>query len=231
MRVLALDSTTRAGSVAVVDDDRVVIEQSGDQSSSHAERLPRDILQLDIPLASVDLFAVASGPGSFTGLRVGIATIQGLAFTLNKRVAPISALDALAQIGSRALARGSTVGVWMDAHRHEVFTALYRISGGVLFSASRLDDVEGPAVGDAERTLNRWIDAGCTPEVIIGDGAELYAARVGDRSRVLPAPPLAAAIAAMGVYRAREGRTVDPAGVQPLYIRRPDAEVARDRRR
>jgi tRNA threonylcarbamoyladenosine biosynthesis protein TsaB len=230
MRVLALDSTTGAGSVAVVDDDRVLIEKSGDQSTSYAERLPRDILQLEIPLASVDLFAVACGPGSFTGLRVGIATIQGLAFTLNRRVAPISALDALAQIGGGTLARGSTVGVWMDAHRHEVFTALYRIGEGVRFSASRLEEVEVPAVGNAERTLNRWIDAGRTPDLIIGDGAELYAALVGDRSRVAPAPPLAAAIAAIGVYRAREGRTVDPAGVQPLYIRRPDAEVAREQR-
>jgi tRNA threonylcarbamoyladenosine biosynthesis protein TsaB len=227
MRVLALDSTTRAGSVAVVDDDRLLVEKAGDPGGTHAERLPRDILELGIPLDSVDLFAVACGPGSFTGLRVGIATIQGLAFTLKKRVAPVSALEALAQIGSRTLAKGSTIGVWMDAHRHEVFSALYQITDGALFSAARLAEVEAADVGDPGQTLTRWIGAGGAPDAIIGDGAELYSPLVAARSRVIPAPPLAAAIAAIGVYRAREGRTVDPAGVQPLYIRRPDAEVAR----
>jgi tRNA threonylcarbamoyladenosine biosynthesis protein TsaB len=228
MRVLALDSTTRAGSVAVVDDDRVLIERAGDPGITHAERLPRDILELGIPLESVDLFAVACGPGSFTGLRVGIATIQGLAFTLRKRVAPVSALEALAQIGSRTLPSGSTIGVWMDAHRHEVFSALYRIAEGAMFSSSRLAEVEAPEVGDAARTLARWVAAGRAPDAIIGDGAEVFPAP-GERLRILPAPPLAAAIAAIGAFRAHEGRTVDPAGVQPLYIRRPDAEVARER--
>ena len=77
MRVIALDSTTRAGSVALVEDDCVIDERAGDASRSHAEWLPGEIVDLaaahGVALAEVDLFAVASGPGSFTGLRIGIA--------------------------------------------------------------------------------------------------------------------------------------------------------------
>ena len=83
MLVLALDTTTRAGSVAVVDDDALLSEIVGDPSRTHGERLPRDLMRAleaaSVPLESIDLLAVAAGPGSFTGLRVGIAAMQGLA--------------------------------------------------------------------------------------------------------------------------------------------------------
>ena len=79
MRVLALDTTTPAGSVALVDEDRVVDERGGDPSRTHAQRLPGDLLRVlerrGLAMSDIDLFAVASGPGSFTGLRIGIATI------------------------------------------------------------------------------------------------------------------------------------------------------------
>ena len=92
MRVIALDSTTRAGSVALVEDDCVIDERAGDASRPHAERLPGEIVDLaaahGVALADVDLFAVASGPGSFTGLRIGIATMQGLAFVHGRRLIP-----------------------------------------------------------------------------------------------------------------------------------------------
>src|SRR6266508_3210490 len=131
MRVLALDTTTRAGSVALVADDEMVVERSGDARRTHAERLPGDILALlsDMGLtpSDVDLFAIASGPGSFTGLRIGIATIQGLAFVTRRRVVGVPALDALAQLASRDAGPGGIVAAWMDAHRREVFAALYRV--------------------------------------------------------------------------------------------------------
>src|SRR3954453_19635538 len=101
MRVLALDTTTRAGSAALVDDDRVVDERSGDGTRTHALRLPGELLALAEanrwPLPTIDLYAVASGPGSFTGLRIGIATIQGLAFVHGRRIVGIPALQALPQ--------------------------------------------------------------------------------------------------------------------------------------
>src|SRR5215831_7968433 len=104
MRVLALDTTGRAGSVAIVEDGRIVREHEGDASRTHGERLPGELEALGISFASVDVFAVASGPGSFTGLRVGIATMQGLALVTRRPVAGVSALEAHAQLASRMLA-------------------------------------------------------------------------------------------------------------------------------
>ena len=238
MRVLALDTTTRAGSVAIVEDDHVVDERAGDPARSHAERLPADILdQLtahDRTLADVDLLAVASGPGSFTGLRIGIATIQGLAFVRGTPIVAVSALEALGQLASREARPGAYVAAWMDAHRREVFSALFRVTSSVLFEPDRLTEVDAPAVGDPGTTIARW-----RPEVgdelieVMGDGAVLFAeviAREAPEWRVAPAPMLAGAIGRIAAARARRGETIDAAGLRPLYIRRPDAEVARDRR-
>src|SRR5215470_5426477 len=127
MRVLALDSTTRGGSVALVEDERVIDERAGDGSRTHGERLPSELAQLGAAWPTVDVFAVASGPGSFTGLRIGIATMQGLALVTGARIIGISALDAIAQLASRELPAGNLVAAWIDAQRSEVFSALYRV--------------------------------------------------------------------------------------------------------
>jgi ribosomal-protein-alanine N-acetyltransferase len=236
MRVLALDTTTRAGSAALVAGDRVVDERSGDGARTHALRLPGEIIALaeanQWPLSGIDLYAVASGPGSFTGLRIGIATIQGLAFVHGRRVVGVPALDALAYAGSRDLSGGALVAAWMDAHRREVFAALYQVTGAPPFSRARLTEVDGPTVGSPASTLARWraLAAGL-PRVFVGDGAILYAAdiaREATEARALPPPLLAGVIGQLAVARASE--SLDPAAVRPLYVRRPDAEIARDER-
>ncbi|MGE5244656.1 MAG: tRNA (adenosine(37)-N6)-threonylcarbamoyltransferase complex dimerization subunit type 1 TsaB [Betaproteobacteria bacterium] len=239
MRVLALDTTTAAGSAALVEDDRIVAERRGDESRTHGERLPGEILGLvescGLGIDDVDAFAVAAGPGSFTGLRIGIATIQGLAFVGRRPVAAVSALEALAHAGSEAMPAGTIVAAWMDAHRHEVFTAAYRVSDRPLFDPERLAIVEEPRVGAAEATLERWADERMVmPSMFVGDGAVRYAAivhRHAASAHVLVAPPLAGAIGRLGAIRLRSGRPAGPSAVRPLYVRRPDAELARDARR
>jgi tRNA threonylcarbamoyladenosine biosynthesis protein TsaB len=237
MLVLALDTTTRGGSVALVDDDRVVGERPGDESRTHAERLPREITDLlsasGLRTGDIDVFAVASGPGSFTGLRIGIATIQGLAFVHGRPVVAVSALDALGHIGSVHARRAKAlpvVAVWMDAHRGEVFSALYAINEAEPFTAERVTELEGASVGDPARTVQRWTERLTGRDVtFIGDGAALYADIVRDAaSRVLPQPLLAAAIGQIARARARTGGSTSAAGIQPLYVRRPDAEIARE---
>ena len=232
MHVLALDTTTRAGSIALVTDDRVVAERSGDPARTHAERLPVDILSLlhdaGVALAAVDVFAIASGPGSFTGLRIGIATLQGLALVNGRRIVPVSALEAIAQIGGRLLPAGAVVAVWIDAHRREVFSALYRVAEGPAFGPDRLNEMDAPAVGSPASTLSRWLASAKAPSVFTGDGAVLYADLLAGRGTLIPPSALAGAIGRMAVHRARAGETLDPADVQPLYIRRPDAELARE---
>jgi tRNA threonylcarbamoyladenosine biosynthesis protein TsaB len=237
MRILSLDTTTRAGSVALVEDDRIIAQRRGDPSLTHAERLPRDILSLleahGTGPAGVDLFAVASGPGSFTGLRVGIATIQGFAFVQRRRVAAVSALEALAQLAGCDLAAGAAVGVWMDAQRRDVFSALYRLTSNRPFGPGRLVEIEGPAVGDPAATLGRWGRSVDSEIVFVGDGAEQYRNVLRSRqpdARIIDATPLAGAIGLMAVACSEAGGTVDPAEVRPLYVRRPDAVVDRERR-
>jgi tRNA threonylcarbamoyladenosine biosynthesis protein TsaB len=234
MLVLALDTTTRAGSVALLDDERVVDERAGDGTRTHAERLPAEITSLldayHLTLADIDLYAVASGPGSFTGLRIGIATIQGLALVHGRRIAAISALDALGHLAAAAAAPGALVGAWMDAHRREVFAALYRVTAAAPFSAAQLEELEGPTVGDPSATLARWrLRFPESPAVFGGDGAALYAdtiARAAPAARLAPPVRLAAAVGRLAL--ARQSGSIEPGAMRPLYVRRPDAEIARD---
>src|SRR3954468_21899399 len=146
MRVLALDTTTRAGSAALVDDDRVGDERSAAGPRPHALRLPRELLALaeanGWPLPTIDLYAVASGPGSFTGLRIGIATVQGLALVHGRRVAAIPVLDALAHAATGGLPEGALIGAVMDAHRGDVFAALYRVVTPASFHLAELSEIE-----------------------------------------------------------------------------------------
>lgn len=233
MRVLALDTTTRMLSAAVVEDDRVLAECVDSSARSHAERLPGDLLSaLDacgVPLSTIDVFAVAAGPGSFTGLRIGIATIQGLAFVNRRRVVAVSALDALAHAAAGEARAGEVIGVWIDAHRREVFSTLYRAADAPPFDRHRIVEIDAPAVGTPAAIQDRWETRGTVPGVMIGNGAELYESMVIGRARIIPGPPLARVIGRVAAVRATAGETIGPAAIQPLYVRRPDAEIARDR--
>jgi tRNA threonylcarbamoyladenosine biosynthesis protein TsaB len=224
--VLALDTTTRAGSAAVVRDGVIVLEQMGDPAITHGQRLPRDLMRLlddaRVELADVDVFAVAAGPGSFTGLRVGIATVQGLAVAAGLRVVPVPTLEALARAGRNGVTR---VAPWMDAQRGQVFAAMYAADGvSMEFEASS----ETP-----ERTLDRWSRSlAVEPLRFVGDGALRYreiVERMAPASVIVdPVPPLAGFIGIIASQAAH--RAVLPHAVAPIYVRRSDAELARARR-
>jgi tRNA threonylcarbamoyladenosine biosynthesis protein TsaB len=222
--VLALDTTTRAGSISVVRDDQVLSEIIGDPSRTHGERLPGDLMRAvdaaSVSLHDVDLLAVAAGPGSFTGLRVGIAAMQGLAMALDRRIVPVSLLDALAHVGADGQ---QTIATWVDAQRGEVFSALYDATGTYV--------VIPPASLPPASTLDAWGDLE-RPVSFVGDGAVRYAdvirARLGAETPVIAPPPVAATIGRLAARSAE--RAVLPHAVVPIYIRKPDAELARDRR-
>jgi tRNA threonylcarbamoyladenosine biosynthesis protein TsaB len=237
MLILALDTTTRAGSLALVRDGALLETFVGDEGRTHATRLPGDILDTlarhGRALADIDLFGVAAGPGSFTGLRIGIATVQGLAFALGRQVVGVSALDALAEAAGTAGAEAGATGVlgaWMDAQRGEVYACLYRLASG------RWTAVTPPLVQRPEVVLAAWEPVlGGSPAAFVGDGALTYREGIeralGASACVIrPVPPLAPAIARIAAAEAEAGRAVHPHAVRPVYIRRPDAELARDRR-
>jgi tRNA threonylcarbamoyladenosine biosynthesis protein TsaB len=233
--VLSLDTTTPAGSAALVEDGTVRAELTGDPSLTHGQRLPTDLMRVleqgGASLPDVDLLAVAAGPGSFTGLRVGIATIQGLAAATNLRIVPVCALDALAragadQQGGRHPSREGAahlVAAWMDAQRGQVFAALYAADGASLLI--------GPSSMPPEETLDEWTRHSFEGTVrFIGDGAvryrEIIQRRMGTAAVVVPeVPPLAGVIGRMAAERA--DAAIGPHAVVPIYVRRPDAEIAR----
>jgi tRNA threonylcarbamoyladenosine biosynthesis protein TsaB len=238
MHVLALDTTTCDGSVALVSEDGVIEERRGDASRTHVERMPGEVLDLidahGLSVDAIDLFAVASGPGSFTGLRIGMATIQGLALASGRRVVVVSALDALAECARLAAPMGARVGTWMDAHRREVFAARYAVADDPELG-TRMEPIDAPSVGDPVVTLERWADGFRGHRALfIGDGAVLYEDRIKERmpdAAVIPLPLLAGAIGLMAIRSATRGESVHPAAVQPFYVRRPDVEIERERTR
>jgi tRNA threonylcarbamoyladenosine biosynthesis protein TsaB len=238
--ILALDTTTKTGSCALWRDGALVEERPGDAARTHAERLPGDLADLlaahGLTVKDVDLYAVASGPGSFTGLRVGIATLQGLALVHNRKVVAVSALEALAQCGAAAVEGAVMAGGWMEAYRQEVFGALYRItSRGTALAA--LEEIEPPAVASPADLAKAWgsiiqADGNSGEAVIIGDAVpstrDALSAALPASTRLLDTVPLAATIAR--IAHAHPERATLPHAIIPLYVRRPDAELARDRR-
>ena len=272
MLILALDTTSRAGSVALARDAGVLDQQRGDPSRTHGERLPGDIGDLlerhGLTVADVDLYAVAAGPGSFTGLRVGIATIQGLALAHARPVVPVSALVALAH-GALISSGGPVqdaelIAACMDAQRREVFSALYarsamekdrreRATGAATHgefaelaepakhgkhaneeeTAAGLDVIEPPFVGRAWEMLGAWAGHFRGRTVcFVGDGALMYrqvlTKCLKDAAQFIePLPCLAASVALIAAARAAAGGAMVPHAIRPIYVRRPDAELAR----
>ena len=223
MVTLALDTTTAAGSVALADDARVLEVAAIDPAQPIATRLPGDLMALldrhGIPLARVDVFAVSTGPGSFTGLRIGIATMQGLALAQAKPLLGVSSFEALASLvpGDARLKTRDGIAVWIDAWRGEVYATLYEHGREIVEPTVALPDaVLAASPVDRERT------------VFIGDGALKYRARIPGRV-IEPTPLIAAAIAQIARARAVAGERPPPHAIRPLYVRRPDAVLAREK--
>ena len=232
MLVLALDTTTSSASCAVARGHLVVCEQVNDAPKAHAEHLPGDLMSLleraGIGLADIDAFAVAVGPGSFTGLRIGIATMQGLAFAEGRPLIGVSGFDALARIADEGLPRRSPqanagrVATWVDAWRGEVFAALYEDGR----------EIEAPVVSRPEVLLESMRGRST---LFLGDGALAHRDAIqrvlGADGRVADpaAPPLAGTIAILA-SEVRIGSDHSPHAIRPLYVRRTDAELARDAR-
>jgi tRNA threonylcarbamoyladenosine biosynthesis protein TsaB len=252
MLILALDTTTRAASCALSRDGVVLREDAFDPSRQLALQLP-DALEAVLALAGaelreVDAFAVATGPGSFTGLRIGIATMQGLAFAAEKPLIGISALTALSAIASPAFL-GSRIATWIDAWRGDVYAALYedgRVAAEPVVAnpADLLDVIAGGpdeasppgGFGEASKARSTAGHVRAANDVLfIGDGAETYRemilTRLGNAARIAePASPLLSGIIAMlATIQYRNGHLPPPHAIRSLYVRRPDAELGREK--
>lgn len=230
MIILALDTTTRGGSVAVCDGDRVLALLAGDETRTHGERLPgeieRALIAASVTRDRIQLLAVATGPGAFTGLRIGLAAMQGLAMTLGRPVIGISALDALAEQVADDTA--DVIVPWMDAQRGDVFaTVIDRQSRTVL---------EPPTAANPQQLLDAW-QAHLTGRraIYIGDAvgrdAAIIQSMAGESWQTRTPALLAPQIALLAQRLAAMGDSGSPHALTPIYVRRPDAEIERDSRR
>jgi tRNA threonylcarbamoyl adenosine modification protein YeaZ len=228
MFTLAIDTSGRVGSVAIVRDRQVLLELSSCDDSPYSSRLFRDLGLLQakgqFTLADVDLFAVVTGPGSFTGVRVGLTATKAWAEVYGKPVAGVSGLEAIA---AQAPAGRSLVAAFSDARRGQVFGAIFRrefadatrlerVGDEVLAAPSEFLGEVGNAVGQ-----NRLVLVSPNPDCL---GANFHPS---DRPGWLlerVSPVLAPVAGKLAFGRASRGALRDALHLEANYIRRCDAE-------
>jgi len=223
MRLLAVDTSTPTEGVAALDGEtaRAVIHTTSAQT--HARRLMSTVdsalTMAGMTIEDCDGFAVTVGPGSFTGLRIGISAVKGFALATNKPVVGVSTLEALAA-GIPGLS--GRICPLLDARKGQVYAALYQCGG------EGLEVIEPPRVVDPEMWLRR-VDGPC---LFVGDGVGAYRHLIEERvvSGARFAPPCfhapnACVVGRIGIREFERGNTVPVDRLTPLYIRKSDAEI------
>jgi tRNA threonylcarbamoyladenosine biosynthesis protein TsaB len=217
--LLALETATPFASVALLEGERLVAEVGASGAAPHSARvLPAidALLELaGVSLADVGGYAVSVGPGSFTGLRVGVATVKGLAFGDAVPVAPVSTLEALA---SSAPSPAAPVLACLDARRGEVY-ATARTEGGEVLVPEGVYTPEALA----DRLPGSLLLVGCAGEEPVLEG---LATRLGV-PLVTPEPPRAWWVGRLGARLLAAAEGVPASALAPRYVRRPEAEVRR----
>jgi tRNA threonylcarbamoyladenosine biosynthesis protein TsaB len=212
LTILALDTTSEFGSLALRRDDEIVAERVLHSADGFAHVLFQAIAELlrasAIGLKEIDIFAAASGPGSFTGVRVALAAVKGLAEVEGKRAYGISTLRALS-----SFATGQTRAAILDARRGEVFAGIYDQDSHAL-----VPEMVGP--------LPHWLAHLLVPvdEFVIFAGSPFTSALQGLHCTEASGS-LAGAIALCAARDAKDGVSGDPAALDANYVRRPDAEL------
>ena len=227
MLVLGIETSTTQGGVAIVGEDRVLYEAVLNVEVTHSERLlpavDRALAEARISLEALGGIAVSIGPGSFTGLRIGLSTAKGLVYATGLPLAGVPTLEAMAW--ALPAARWEVCPV-LDARKQEVYAALFRHETDGL---RRITDDAALAPDDLCRLIRN-------PTLFLGDGLATYGAllreRLGDKMLL---PPLAsrgprpACVAELGRQRLLRGERDVAESLVPRYLRPPEAELRRRR--
>lgn len=229
MKVLAIDTSTKVAGAALMEDGRLVCETNLVSELRHSERL-MPLVDGCLKLAGwepreIDVVAAVTGPGSFTGVRIGVATAKGIAEALGKPVAAVSTLEVLA---ASFPGFGGVVVPILDARREQVYCAVY---DGDLMELASPDAVKLDALLDYPAVVN------AQAVLFAGDGVAAYRdiilQRLGDRAKFAP-PHLALQRAGAAVWlawkKAEAGQTMDAADLMPVYLRKSQAEQLREKR-
>ncbi|MEE0955692.1 MAG: tRNA (adenosine(37)-N6)-threonylcarbamoyltransferase complex dimerization subunit type 1 TsaB [Eubacterium sp.] len=231
MKILAIDSSGMPASVAVLTDGILEAEYTINNKLTHSQTLLPMIDQVSkmigLDTANLDAIAIAAGPGSFTGLRIGSATAKGLGLALDKPIIEVPTCDALAFNLYRT---GGLICPMMDARRSEVYTGIYRFEGDRFITVKEQTPL---AVAEIAAELNRL-----GQEVTLaGDGVPVYLEKLKDLLTVpFYAAPAhlsrqrAGAVAALGARLFEAGKTVSAADHVPVYLRLSQAERERKER-
>ncbi len=226
MLILAFESSARAASVALVEDGRLISQYSQCSGLTHSRTLlpmAEDMLKnAELTLDKVDLFAVAHGPGSFTGIRIGVSTVKGLAWAADKPCVGVSTLEAMAWHG---LAAGGLVCPVMDARRSQVYNALFKVENGKPVRLCEDRPIALSQLAEELRDLN-------APAFLIGDGAELAEKYLREQGLACTvAPENLRWQSAWGVAMAAMDKTPGNAdALLPVYLRLSQAERERQER-
>ncbi len=223
MKILAVDTATKSCSVAIIEAGSLSAELTTLKDQTHSKQL-MELIHKGLEMSGfsadeLDGLAVTVGPGSFTGLRIGISTIKGLAHALEKPVVGISSLDVLAW---QCADRSYLICPLLDARKGEVYSATYRFNNDTLTPKS-------PEIASAPEAAIQKIKEPC---VFIGSGAQLYRRNIstvlGDLAYFAPESQniiRASSVAFLSMERFETRDTVEAADLVPHYIRKSDAEL------
>jgi tRNA threonylcarbamoyladenosine biosynthesis protein TsaB len=223
MKVLAIETSTIAGSVAIIDDKELIGEVKVNIKIAHAERLMNSIDWLlktsRISIKDIDAFAISIGPGSFTGLRIGLSTVKGFSYSTNKPIIPVPTLDAFARILAFC---PYLICPMLDARKNEVYTGLYRWEGNACKKI----------IPESAIKPDEFLKKIKEQTIFIGEGAQIYKKLIintlGDSAIFAPQSkmsPSASTVAEIAIEKLKEGITIDPVTLTPFYIRKSEAEI------
>jgi tRNA threonylcarbamoyladenosine biosynthesis protein TsaB len=232
MKVLAIDTSTAVTAVAVLDGSVVRAEDNTKTEQRHGDvllpRVQAVLAAAELQLADIELLAIGVGPGSFTGLRVGLATVKGLGFALQKPVRGVSSPEAIA---SAALERAPQVVVLLDAFKGEVYAAVFRRGQGDAVDALAVTPLFHASPVEAAARALAALDP-TAAALVCGDGARRYEAEImavlGARAQLAPPEldaPEGSWVARLGLRDFGRNGPADLAALEPTYVRDSDARL------
>lgn len=223
MKLLAVETSTMLGGVAIMDNDTLIAESRVNVRITHSERIMAEIdhvlLKSGLQIGDIDVFAVAIGPGSFTGLRVGLSAVKGLVYAAGKSLVSVPSLEAFAW--NMPFSRYQVCPV-LDARRKEVYAGIFKWqdNGFVRVMNERTIKIDDLLSGIDETTI------------FLGEGAILYNDRIrkklggmtafGQPQDMVPSP---SNVAYLGMKKAERGEFDDPINLVPMYLRKSEAEI------
>ena len=228
MKILAIDTSTMLGGIAIMDEITLIAETRLNVKSTHSERLMTEIehclKQSSLKISDIDVFAVAIGPGSFTGLRIGLSTVKGLSYATGKPIVSVPTLDALALNFPYSRYPVCTM---LDARKKEVYAALFKWEDD---NFKKL--INETSVNPEEFMSNVLLRGEYDKIIFAGEGAVIYKNKIIDamgEKAVFASPektvPSPANVASLGMKKALRGEFSEPVSLAPVYIRRSEAEV------